>query len=340
LQYTNLGRTGLKVSRLCLGTMNYGPHAPEAEGHAQMDKALELGINFFDTADVYGWKKGQGVTEQIVGTWFGQGGMRREKVILATKVYGDMTLEEGDLTMQRGLSAIKIRRACENSLKRMKTDYIDLYQMHHISRDTPWEELVQAFDVLVKQGKILYVGSSNFAGWHIADAIHECRKRNFLGLVCEQHQYSLLCRLPELEVMPACQKFGLAVIPWSPLAGGMLGGILQKTDATRRTSNEQAQKRLAKIRPQIEKWEGFCKELGQQPADVALAWTLANPAVTAPIIGPRTMDQLTGSVKALDIKLTDEQMKTLDRIFPGPKGPTDEGISDWTKQEAPEAYSW
>jgi len=341
MQYTNLGRTGLKVSRLCLGTMNYGPHATEAEGHAQMDKAHELGINFFDTADVYGWKKGEGVTEQILGTWFAKGGSRREKTILATKVYGGMEIEDGDIAMKGGLSALKIRRACENSLKRMKTDYIDLYQMHHISRDTPWDELYQAFETLVQQGKILYVGSSNFAGWHIADAMHQAKQRHFLGLVCEQSQYSLLCRLPELEVLPAAKQFGLSVIPWSPLAGGMLGGILQKqkTDLARR-GGEQAQKRMEKLRPQLEKWEGFCKELGEQPADVALAWTLHNPAVTAPIIGPRTMDQLTGSLRALEIKLDDAAMKSLDKIFPGPKGPTDDGVSDWAKQAAPEAYSW
>lgn len=341
MQYTNLGRTGLKVSRLCLGTMNYGPQAPEADGHAQMDKAIELGINFFDTADVYGAKKGQGITEQIVGNWFAQGGMRREKTILATKVYGGMDQDAADLTMKVGLSAIKIRRGCENSLKRLKTDYIDLYQMHHISRDTPWDEIYQAMETLVQQGKILYVGSSNFAGWHIADAIHHARERHFMGLVCEQQQYSLLCRLPELEVLPAAQKFGLGVIPWSPLAGGMLGGVLekQKSEMARR-GNENAQKRVEKLRPQLEKWEAYCKQLGENPADVALAWTLQNPAVTAPIIGPRTMEQLTTCVRALEIKLDDAALKTLDKIFPGPKGPTDDGVSEWAKQAAPEAYSW
>lgn len=340
MQYINLGRTGLKVSRLCLGTMNYGPHASESEGHAQMDKALELGINFFDTADVYGWKKGEGITEQIIGTWLDQGG-RREKVILATKVYNDMDLDPDDHTMKRGLSALKIRRACENSLRRLKTDYIDLYQMHHISRETPWDELYQAFEVLVQQGKILYVGSSNFAGWHIADAMHEARRRHFLGLVCEQSQYSLLCRAPELEVLPAAKQFGLGVIPWSPLAGGMLGGALQKEKSeVGRRGGDLAEKRIEKLRPQLEKWESFCKELGEKPADVALAWTLHNPAVTAPIIGPRTMEQLTTGVRALDIKLDDAALKCLDKIFPGPKGGSDEGVSDWTKQAAPEAYSW
>ena len=341
MQYTNLGRTGLKVSRLCLGTMNYGPLATEAEGHAQMDKAIERGINFFDTADVYGWKKGEGVTEKIVGTWFASGGSRRERTILATKVFGDMDFDPADHTMKRGLSAIKIRRACENSLKRLQTDYIDLYQMHHISRDTPWDEIFQAYETLVAQGKVLYMGTSNFPGWSIADAIQQAKPRHFLGPVCEQTQYSLLCRLPELEVLPASKHFGLGVIPWSPLAGGVLGGVLQKEKANvHRRDNEQAKKRIDKIRPQLEKWEGFCKELGEQPADVALAWTLHNPAVTAPIIGPRTMDQLTGSLRALEIKLDETALKTLDRIFPGPKGQTDEGVSDWAKQAAPEAYSW
>ncbi|CAN5498960.1 aldo/keto reductase [soil metagenome] len=341
MQYTNLGRTGLKVSRICLGTMNYGPFATEAESHAQMDSALSLGINFFDTADVYGRKQGEGVTEQIVGTWFAQGGQRREKTILATKVYGGMNIDADDYVMKGGLSALKIRRACENSLKRLKTDYIDLYQMHHISRDTPTDEWHQAFETLVQQGKILYVGSSNFAGWHIVDAIHAARERHFLGLVCEQTQYSLLCRMPELEVLPACKHFGLGVIPWSPLAGGMLGGILKKQETNpARSTGEQAQARMNKLRPQLEKWESFCSDLGEQPADVALAWTLHNPAVTAPIIGPRTMEQLTGSVRAVDIKLDDAAMKSLDKIFPGPRGPSDEGVSDWNKQAAPEAYSW
>ncbi|WP_428940791.1 aldo/keto reductase [Fontivita pretiosa] len=327
MQYTNLGRTGLKVSRLCLGTMNYGPHTSETEAFAQMDKALELGINFFDTADVYGWKKGEGVTEQIIGRWFAQGGGRREKVILATKVHGPMNQDPQDLVMDRGLNALKIRRACENSLKRLRTDYIDLYQMHHIWRDAPWEELWQAFELLVQQGKVVYVGSSNFGGWHIATANQEARKRNFMGLVSEQSKYSLLCRTIELEVLPACRYYGLGVIPWSPLDGGVLGGILSKQNKGR-TAGEQAQKRLEKVRPQIERFEAFCRELGEEPANVALAWVLANPAITAPIIGPRTMDQLTGCLRALEIKLDEAAMKKLDEIFPGPGGP------------APEAYAW
>jgi aryl-alcohol dehydrogenase-like predicted oxidoreductase len=307
--------------------MNFGPQTEEPQSHAIMDKALELGINFFDTADVYGWKKGEGITEQIIGRWFAQGGGRREKTVIATKVFADMEATAGDLTMQRGLSAVKIRRAAENSLRRMKTDYIDLYQMHHVAREAPWEEIWQAMEVLVQQGKILYVGSSNFAAWHIVRANEAAARRGFLGLVSEQSKYSLATRMVELEVLPACLAYGVGVIPWSPLDGGMLGGVLQKLDKGRRAA-EGVQKRIEPIRPQLQAWEGFCKELGERPADVALAWLIANPAVTAPIIGPRTMDQLTGSLRSLEIALNEQSMKRLNEIWPGPGG------------EAPEAYAW
>jgi aryl-alcohol dehydrogenase-like predicted oxidoreductase len=307
--------------------MNFGPQTPEAESHAVMDKALDLGINFFDTADVYGWKKGEGVTEKIIGAWFAQGGGRREKTILATKVFGDMDGDPKDLTMKRGLSAVKIRRACDSSLRRLKTDYIDLYQMHHISRETPWDEIWQAMNVLVQQGKILYVGSSNFAGWHIAQGCEAASRRGLLGLVSEQSKYSLAARTVEMEVLPACRAYGLGVIPWSPLDGGMLGGVLQKTEHGRR-AGDQVQKRIDKMRPQLESWEDFCREIKQKPADLALAWLLANPAVTAPIIGPRTMDQLTGSLAALEMKISEDVHRRLNEIWPGPGG------------EAPEAYAW
>ncbi len=324
MQYTRLGHTGLQVSRLCLGTMNFGPETPESESHAIMDKALELGFNFFDTADVYGWKKGEGVTEQIVGRWFAADPSRRAKVVLATKVFGEMG--EGP-NQKRGLSALKIRQGCDNSLRRLKTDYIDLYQMHHIARETPWEEIWQAYEVLIQQGKVIYAGSSNFAGWHIATANHVAKRHNMLGLVCEQSKYSLACRYIEGEVIPACRYWGLGIIPWSPLDGGLLGGVLTKTDTARR-DRETMRKRVEELRPTLEKWESFCKELGESPAHVALAWTLHNPAITAPIIGPRTMDHLTGALRALKIKLDAEAMRRLDAIWPGPGA------------EAPEYYAW
>ena len=323
MDYTQLGRTGLKVSRLCLGTMNFGPHTTEADSFAIMDKALDLGINFFDTANVYGSKMGEGITENIIGHWFAQGGGRREKTVIATKMYGRM----GTWPNQSRVSALNIRQAVEGSLRRMQTDYIDIYQMHHIDRNAPWDETWQAMNTLVQQGKILYVGSSNFAGWHIAKAQEAAKARHFLGLVSEQSLYNLKDRMVELEVLPACKDYGLGVIPWSPLAGGLLGGILQKIKEGRR-ADKDTQKDVKKYHTQITAWEKFCKQMGEQPADVALAWLLLNPVVTAPIIGPRTMEQLTGSLRALKIKFTKAEMQKLDEIWPGPGG------------EAPEAYAW
>ncbi len=323
MEYTQLGRTGLKVSRLCLGTMNFGPQTSEADSFVIMDKALELGFNFFDTANTYGWKLGEGWTEQILGRWFAQGGGRREKVVLATKVYGRM----GDWPNQSRLSAYQIRQAAEGSLKRLQTDHIDLYQMHHIDRFAPWEEVWQAMEALVQQGKVTYVGSSNFAGWQIVQAQEAAKARHFMGLVSEQSVYSLKERTIELEVLPACQAYGLAVNPYSPLGGGMLGGALEKAKIGRR-AGENAQKEIEEHQPQLEAWEAFCKELGQPPAEVALAWMLHNPAITSPILGPRTLDQLTASLHALEIKLDEASLKKLDEIWPGPGGP------------APEAYAW
>ncbi|MCA9930908.1 MAG: aldo/keto reductase [Anaerolineales bacterium] len=323
MEYAYLGRTGLQVSKLCLGTMNFGPVTAEEDSFAIMDKALELGINFYDTANVYGWKKGEGWTEQIIGRWFAQGGGRREKVVLATKVYGGM----GDWPNESKLSALHIKRACEDSLRRLQTDHIDLYQMHHVDRNTPWEEIWQAMEQLVREGKVLYVGSSNFAGWHIAQANEAASKRSFMGLVSEQSLYNLNARMVEMEVVPACEHYGLGLIPWSPLGGGLLGGVLKKIEDGRRAS-ERIQKAIDKHRPQLEAWEALCADMGENPADVALAWLLKQPAVTAPIIGPRTMEQLTGSLRALEIELNDQILTKLDELWPGPGGP------------APEAYAW
>jgi aryl-alcohol dehydrogenase-like predicted oxidoreductase len=233
----------------------------------------------------------------------------------------------GDWPNESKLSAYHIRRACEESLRRMQTDHIDLYQMHHVDRETPWEEIWQAMEQLVREGKVLYVGSSNFAGWHIAQAQGEAQKRHFMGLVCEQSLYNLNARMVELEVIPACQGLGLGVIPWSPLAGGLLGGVLQKIEAGRRAS-ERLQRDIEKYRPRIEAYEALCVSMGEAPADVALAWLLHNSAVTAPIIGPRTLEQLDGSLRALEIQLDEATLQRLDEIFPGPGG------------AAPEAYAW
>jgi aryl-alcohol dehydrogenase-like predicted oxidoreductase len=328
MQYKHLGRSGLKVSPICLGTMNFGPQTTEADSFAIMDEALEVGINFFDTADVYGGKKGEGITEKIVGRWFAQGGSRRERVVIATKVYGGMEITpDTDPNLMAGLSARKIKMECENSLKRLQTDHLDLYQMHHVDRECPFDEIWQAYETLIQQGKVIYAGSSNFAGWDIAMANMSARQRNFLGLVSEQSVYHLENRMVELEVVPACRHFGLGIIPWSPLGGGLLGGALQKRKEGRR-GNEGFEKRVEAKRPQLEKYEALCKELGEEPANVALAWLLHNPTVTAPIIGPRTMEQLIGVLKVPEIKLSPETMAKLNEIWPGPGG------------EAPKAYAW
>ncbi|GAA4693562.1 aldo/keto reductase [Phytohabitans rumicis] len=328
MEYTNLGRTGLSVSRLCLGTMNFGPQTTEPDSFTIMDRALEHGINFFDTANVYGWKTGEGVTEQIIGRWFAQGGGRREKVVLATKVYGKM----GDWPNEQGLSARHIIRAAEDSLRRLQTDWIDLYQMHHVSRTTPWEEIWQAMQTLVDQGKVLYVGSSNFAGWHLAQAQETAASRNFLGLVSEQCIYNLLTRHVELEVVPAAQQYGIGIIPWSPLHGGLLGGALRKLaeGGAERTKSGRAADTLADHRTAIEAYEKLAADLGHDPANLGLGWLLSRPGVTAPIIGPRTTEQLDASLGALDVRLTDDVLARLDELFP-PVGKGGAG---------PEAWAW
>ncbi|MEE1650420.1 aldo/keto reductase [Brachybacterium sp. J144] len=320
MQYAQLGRTGATVSRLVLGTMNFGPHTTEEDSFAIMDRAVDEGVTFFDTANVYGGKEHRGHTEEIVGRWLARSG-RRDEIVLATKVYGEMGPGKND----RGLSALNIRRAVDASLRRLQTDHIDLYQMHHVDRSTPWEEIWQAMDLLVAQGKISYVGSSNFAGWHLAQANEAAARRGSLGLVSEQSLYNLLSRSIELEVLPAAQHYGLGVIPWSPLAGGKLGG--RRPDGVRRKDADRRHD-PADLTEQLERWETFCADRDLAPGQVALAWLLHQPGVLGPIIGPRTMEQLDSAIGAFDISLTDEDLAALDEIFPGPGGP------------APEAYAW
>ena len=330
VKHKRLGKNGVLVSNICLGTMNFGWHTSEEDSFKIMDRALELGINFFDTADVYGWSAEHGYTEEIIGRWLAQGGGRRDAVVLATKVYNPVDRKANLPEVNsdgRSLSAYKIMKHCEGSLKRLQTDRIDLYQMHHIDHDCSWDETWQSFDTLIKQGKVVYVGSSNFAGWDIATACQEASKRGILGLVSEQSIYNLDNRTIELEVIPSCRHYGLGLIPWSPLAGGLLGGALQKHKEGRR-SDEEHLKQLEAKRDKLEQYETLCKKIGHPPAEVALAWLLHNPIVTAPIIGPRTVEQLESAVRAASIQLDEEVLKKLDEIFPGPGG------------EAPMAYAW
>ena len=225
------------------------------------------------------------------------------------------------------LSALNIRRACDASLRRLQTDYIDLYQMHHVDRRTGWDEIWEAMEVLRTQGKILYVGSSNFAGWHLAQAQEAAARRHFMGLVSEQSIYNLIVRDVEREVLPAAEAYGLGVIPWSPLQGGLLGGVVRRQrEGSRRYAGRSADT-IESMRPQLETYEDLCEELGEDPGAVALAWLLTRPAVTGPIIGPRTAEQLTSALHAVEVSLDDAVLERLEEIFPGHK-------------TAPEDYAW
>jgi aryl-alcohol dehydrogenase-like predicted oxidoreductase len=323
MKTTRLGRTGLNVSRICLGTMNFGAYTSPEDSFRIMDRALDAGIQFFDTANVYGGGAGKGATEKIVGDWLAQGSRRRDQVVLATKVYGTT----GDGPNDKHLSARHIRQACDDSLTRLRTDRIDLYQMHHVDRNTPWEEIWQAMEQLIRAGKVLYVGSSNFAAWHIVKANSIARERGLLGVVSEQSLYHLNSRTVELEVLPMCLAEGVGVLPWSPLAGGLLGGVLKKEAGARR-AREFIRSRVEKFRPQLEAYEQLCDRIDVPPGEVALAWLLHQPAVTAPIVGPRTLDQLESAIRAVDVQLGDDTLRKLDEVFPGPGG------------AAPEAYAW
>jgi aryl-alcohol dehydrogenase-like predicted oxidoreductase len=323
VDYTQLGRSGLLVSRLGIGSYSFGSVASESESHAVMDRAHEHGINFIDTSDVYGFQNGADWSENVIGTWFAQGGGRRERTVLATKLFG----AQSDWPNDSRLSALHIRRACDASLKRLRTDYIDLYQMHHIDRNTPWDEIWEAMEVLRIQGKILYVGSSNFAGWHLAQAQEAARARHTLGLVSEQSIYNLVTRDIEREVLPAAENYGIGVLSWSPLARGMLGGILAKDRAGGLRGNRVKSDALEQLRPKIERYEILCAELGTPPAQVALAWQLTRPGLTCPIVGPVTVEQLDDAVQALDVVLDASVLARLDEIFPG-------------YRTAPEDYAW
>ncbi|MFE8014350.1 aldo/keto reductase [Streptomyces antibioticus] len=329
MKYTQLGRTGLKVSRLVLGTMNFGPQTDEATSHSIMDAALDAGLNFVDTANVYGWGENKGRTEEIVGTWFAQGGGRRDKTVLATKVYGNMAADGDAWPNHDRLSAVNIRRAVDASLKRLQTDYIDIYQFHHIDRSTPFEEIWQAIEVLVQQGKILYAGTSNFPGYKIAQANEQAARHGRMGLVSEQCLYNLAERRAEMEVIPAAREYGLGVIPWSPLHGGLLGGVLKKEATQGRRASGRAADALkdAKSREQIQAYEDLLDKHGIEPGEAALAWLLTRPGVTGPIVGPRTREQLDSALRALELELSEELLTSLDEIFPGP-GPS------------PEAFAW
>ncbi|MGH3367182.1 MAG: aldo/keto reductase [Nocardioidaceae bacterium] len=323
MKYVRLGRSGLEVSPLCLGTMNFGPWTSEPEAHEILDRALEAGINFIDTANVYGGRDHKGLSEEIIGRWYAGSPERRRKTVLATKVYGRMSPWPGD----SGLSARHIVRACEDSLRRLRTDHIDVYQMHHVDRAVGWDEIWQAMERLVLAGKVLYVGSSNFAGWQLVQAQERAGARHLLGLVSEQSLYNLAERTVELEVLPAARECGLGVLAWSPLHGGALGGVLS-TSQGGRSAGGRAERYLRTGRDRIAGFERLCADLGQDPGQVALAWLLHQDGVTAPVIGPRTTAQVKEILAVPDLSLDTDTLSRLDELFPGPGN------------HAPEAYAW
>jgi NDP-hexose C3-ketoreductase / dTDP-4-oxo-2-deoxy-alpha-D-pentos-2-ene 2,3-reductase len=321
VKYRRLGRTALQVSELCLGTMNFGPRTDAAESHAILDAAIDLGLNFIDTADQYGGHLGVGATETILGEWLVRDRARRDRIVLATKVHEPMSEDVND----RGLSARHIQMACEASLKRLRVDHIELFQFHHIDRTAPMEEVWQAADRLIAQGKVTYLGSSNFPGWKIAQAGEQAASRGLLGLVSEQSLYNLVERRAELEVIPAAAEYGMGLIVWSPLAGGLLAGASADPDGRRQSDAiRQAQAACA---DQLARFTSLCADLSESPSAVAMAWTLHQDVVAAAVIGPRNRAQLTSIAHVPELRLSDEVLAALDGIFP-PCGP------------APEAYAW
>lgn len=330
MEFCTLGRTGMKVSKLCVGTWNFGTYTDEKEAFGIMDEALDAGINFIDTANAYPAVGHRGKSEEIIGRWFALGNGRRERTVLATKVFSYTENEYDGPNEGHGLSTYKIRRHLEASLRRLNTEHIELYQMHHVWREATWEELWDVFESIFLQGKTDYIGSCNFAGLHLMQAQYAAKERHFLGLASEQHQYNLLCRLPELEVIPAAQYLGIGFLPYSPLAGGKLAGraMMSGDGKSRRQDIKGTPEQVEKFRKQTEEFANLCNEIGESEANVALAWLLSNPAVTSVVTGPRTVGQLKGMLRAVEIKLDGAALARLDEVFPGPGGP------------APEAYAW
>lgn len=316
--HTRLGRSATLVSRLWLGTVNFSGRVEDADALRLMDQALDRGVNCVDTADIYGWRLYKGHTEELVGQWLRKSGARRDDVVLATKVGEPMSERVNDT----GLSARHIISACEQSLRRLGVEHIDLYQMHRMDEAARWEEIWQAMDRLVADGKVRYVGSSNFAGWHIAAAQETAAARRSLGLVSEQCLYNLADRHIEREVLPAARAYGLGVFAWSPLHGGLLSGALRKLAAGTAVKSAQgrAQTLLPGMRPVIEAYERFCDRIGEHPAEVGLAWVLSRPGISGTVIGPRTTEQLDSALRALDLVLGDAELAELDALFTSAAG--------------------
>lgn len=325
MKYTRMGRTGLFVSKICLGTANFGTGkssgagdwgvVDEAGAFRIMDYALDCGINFFDTANVYGGIETRGLTETIIGRWFSQGGNRREKVVLGTKV--GRVFEKSDLdgpNNVEGLSIYKIRRHVEASLKRLQTDHLELIQMHKADPVTGWDEIWEAFEGLVRSGKVDYVGSSNHDAWQIMKAQEEARRRNFMGLANEQHLYTPLSRSAELELLPMAKDQGIGITIYSPLFRGFFG--IDAFHPENREMNTESKRLFERYRSQAESYSKLCRELGETEANVTLAWELSRPEITSVIVAPTCIEDLSSLLRCVDIVLDEDVLKRIDEIFP------------------------
>jgi aryl-alcohol dehydrogenase-like predicted oxidoreductase len=314
LEYRLLGRTGVKVSPLTLGCMMFGRRTEPEDSYAIIDRALDAGLNFLDTANVYS----RGRSEEITGEALRRNG-RRAKVVLATKVHGAM--DDADPNAQ-GTSRRHITEQCEASLRRLQTDWIDLYQLHRPRPEIAIDETLRALDDLVRAGKVRYLGTSTFAAWQVVEALWAAKELGLNRFVCEQPPYNLLDRRVERELLPMCRTYGIATIPWSPLAGGLLTGKYRRGEAppegTRYGGGDprQARRMAERVFDVTEGLAPLAKEKGATMSQLALAWVLQQPGVTAPIIGPRTMEQLEDNLGALAVEIDGDDRKRIDDLIP------------------------
>lgn len=319
LEPRQIGRSGLRVSPVCLGTANFGHVTDAPTAHRMLSRALAEGVFFLDTADIYNREELENPSEVIIGRWFGEDRARRQRVVLATKVYG----VTGEGANDRGLSARHIRLACEESLRRLRTDWIDLYILHHVDRTVHWEETLDALERLKTEGKILYYGTSNFAAWQLTGLHLTACVRNMFGPISEQSPYSLARREVESEVLPACRHQGIGFLAYSPLAEGLLAG----PDAGTRRTRPTTAKRRAQNAKRLDVWHECCRNHGLAPSAAALGWVMSQPDVTAAVIGPRTEEQLDDAIAAASVPPDAALLEAIAAEWPGP------GV-------APEAYAW
>ncbi|MGQ9813854.1 MAG: aldo/keto reductase [Candidatus Roseilinea sp.] len=316
MEYRSLGRTGVEVSVLCLGCMMFGGKTGPEESYAIIDRAIDAGINFLDTANVYS----RGRSEEVTGEALKRNG-KRHQIVLATKVHG--TMDDNDPNM-KGNSRRHIIQQCEASLRRLQTDYIDLYQIHRPQSSIPIDETLRALDDLIRAGKVRYIGTSTFSAWQLVESLWVAKELGLNRFVCEQPPYNLLDRRIERELLPMAMTYGFAIIPWSPLAGGLLTGKYRRgqepPEGTRFADykdNPILRRRWTeRIFDVVEGLQPIAQDKGCTLSQLALAWCARQPGVTSPIIGPRTMEQLEDNLRALDVSITDDDKRRIDEIIP------------------------